>query len=226
MTPYYADDLVTIYHGDMRDVMPSLSPVDVVLTDPPFSVPLKYQAAAGNHPRSWGDLAVMEPWAREVLTEIRRAVKVTGQTYVCCDGETYPVFYRAGYSLWPQSHLLVWYKPTGRRGRGWMHSYELVLHLRNPETEYEPGFRQDVVGIMPVRTLKQEHPAEKPGSLWTFLLEGAVADGSVLDPFMGSGSALIAARATGRKAIGIEIEERYCEIAAQRCAQEVLGLSA
>ena len=105
----------------------------------------------------------MEPFFSEVFKGIKAVIQDDSQVYICCDGDTYPVFFRAAYSLWPQSHLLVWYKPTGRRGRGWMHSYELVLHLRNPETEYEPGFRQDVVGIMPVRTLKREHPAEKPG---------------------------------------------------------------
>ena len=208
MKPYYEDALATIYHGDCREVLAELPPsvADLVITDPPFSVPVKYEDADGVYPRSWGDLVVMEPFFREVLSGIRRATKDTGQVYVCCDDESYPVFFKAAYSLWPQSHMLVWYKPTGRRGRGWMHSYELVLHLRTPHSEYAEGFRQDVIGIMPVRTLNREHPAEKPGDLWTFLGEGMPTRDrttTVLDPFLGGGSSLRWAKDRGFRAIGI-----------------------
>ena len=103
-----------------------------------------------------------------------------------------------------------------------MHSYELLLHLRTPTTEYTEGFRQDVIGIMPVRTLKRQHPAEKPADLYTHLAEGAPAPLTLCDPFCGAGSSLVWARARDIPAIGIEIEERYCEIAARRLEQEVL----
>lgn len=224
MKPYYEDELVTLYHADCRDIMPMLdaASIDLVMTDPPFSVPIKYQNSnSGTYPRSWGDLSVMEPFFRDVLAQIRRVVRDDGQVYVCCDGETYPVFHKAGYSLWPQSHMLVWYKPTGRRGRGWMHAHELVLHLRTTETKYAEGFRQDVIGIMPVRTLNRQHPAEKPGGLWEFLSEGMPKPSyTVLDPFVGGGSLLEWAKTNGHPAVGIEIEEQYCELTAQRLSQE------
>jgi site-specific DNA-methyltransferase (adenine-specific) len=226
MKPYYADELVTLYHGDCREILPELDPasVDLVMTDPPFSVPVTYQDVTGTHIRSWGDLIVMEPFFREVFTAVKRVVRKGGQVYVCCDGDTYPVFYKASYSLWPQSHMLVWYKPSGRRGRGWLHSHEIVLHLRTEETRYAEGFRQDVIGIMPVRTLNRQHPAEKPGDLWTFLAEGMPKPiYTVLDPFLGGGGLLDWARMRGHRAIGIEIEERYCELTARRLAQGTLG---
>jgi hypothetical protein len=69
------------------------------------------------------------------------------------------------------------------------------------------------------------HPTQKPQAVMIWTL-GFVRGDVILDPFMGSGTTLVAAKALGRKAIGIEIEERYCEIAAQRCSQEVLGLTA
>jgi site-specific DNA-methyltransferase (adenine-specific) len=228
MTPYYQDDAVTIYHGDCREILPSLPQhsVDLVMTDPPFSVPVTYQNSDDLYPRSWGDLAVMEPFFVEVLREVKRVARDDAQVYVCCDDESYPIFFKAAYSIWHSSHMLVWYKPTGRRGRGWLHSYELVLHCRGPQTRYAEGFRQDVIGIMPVRTLNRQHPAEKPGDLWDFLASGLYVDAAVvLDPFLGGGSVLDYAKRQGWKAIGIEIEERYCEIAAKRCAQEVLSFS-
>ena len=228
MTPYYDDGTCTIYHGDCREVLPQLwqNSVDLVMTDPPFSVPVKYENVEGEHPRSWGDLLVMEPFFVEVFRELRRITKDTGQVYVCCDDDTYPVFFKAAYSIWPKSHMRVWYKPTGRHGIGWLHAHELVLHLRTALTQYRIAFRQDVVGIMPTRTLNRQHPAEKPGDLWSFLAD-ALPDGKrpvVLDPFLGGGSSLRFAKDRGYRAIGIEIEERYCEIAARRLGQEVLAL--
>ena len=225
--PYYERDGITIYHGDCRDVMPSLrTTADLVVTDPPFSVPVKYEDAEGVHPRSWGDLVVMEPFFREVFSRVKSASSESAQVYFCCDANTYPVFFKSAYSIWPQSQMLVWYKPTGRRGRGWMHSYELILHPRCPQTEYADGFRQDVIGIMPVRTLNRQHPAEKPADLWAHLASGMPKERFVLlDPFMGGGSALDWALKHGHGAIGIEIEERYCEIAAKRLAQGVLPLA-
>jgi site-specific DNA-methyltransferase (adenine-specific) len=223
--PYYNHTGITIYHGDCRDILPSLEPVDLVLTDPPFSVPVKYHDADGDFPRSWGDLVVMEPFFLEVFKAIRRVTKQTGQVYVHCDANTYPVFFKVAYPIWTRSQMIVWYKPTGRRGNGWKHSHELVLHCATAATKYADTFNQDVIGIMPVRTLNRQHPAEKPGTLIQFLMEACpLQDPTILDPFMGSGTTLVAAKQLGRKAIGIEIEEKYCEVAVKRLAQEVLAL--
>jgi site-specific DNA-methyltransferase (adenine-specific) len=229
MTPYYEDTAagITIYHGDCREVLPTLSVrAALVVTDPPFSVPVKYQDADGVYPRSWGDLVVMEPFFREAFDAIRRATTDEGQVYVCCDDESYPVFFKCAYPIWPQSQLLIWYKPTGRRGRGWMHSHELILHCRSPHTVYADGFRQDVVGIMPVRTLNRRHPAEKPGDLWDHLASSMPSGFTLLDPFSGSGSSLWWAKQHGQSAIGVELEEKWCEIAAERLSQGVLNLGA
>jgi len=227
MTPYFEQDGIVIYHGDCREVLPTLTHqhVDVVITDPPFSIPVKYHDAEGEYPRSWGDICVMEPFFSSVFRELQRVCKPRAQVYVCCDGQSYPVFFKAALPMWSQSHLLIWYKPSGRRGRGWQHSHEEILHLRNPQTEYADGFRQDLIGIMPVRTLEREHPAEKPGSLWEWLFEAVPANYvRACDPFMGSGELLVVARQRGIQAVGIEIEERYCEIAAKRLAQGGLPL--
>ncbi len=224
--PYYQDESVAIYHGDCREILPLIpdKSVDLVLTDPPFSIPVKYEASGNNWPRSWGDLLIMEPFFSVVFKELKRTLRGEGHCYIHCDGESYPIFHKIGYPLWPQSQLIIWYKPTGRRGRGWLHSYELVYHPRSTETAYAEGFRQDVVGIMPTRTLNRQHPAEKPGDLLSFLIEAYPETSNVLllDPFLGSGTTLYCAKKLGRKAIGIEIEEKYCAIAADRCRQAVM----
>jgi site-specific DNA-methyltransferase (adenine-specific) len=227
MKPYYEDSAVQIFHGDCREIMPSIPRcADVVMTDPPFNVPIKYEGTGGDWPRSWGDLAVMEPFFSEVFSALKGTITDVAQTYICCDEKSYPIFLKLVYPLWSQSHLLVWYKPSGRRGGGWKHSFELVLHCRTSLTAYSDVFRQDVIGIMPVRTLNRQHPAEKPGELWGFLSEAMPSEEfRVLDPFSGSGSVLEWAKRNGHTAIGIEIEERYCEIAARRMEQEVLSLN-
>lgn len=228
MEPYYDDGKgIQIYLGDCREVLAELPPqiAHVVVADPPFSVPVKYHDSNGDFPRSWGDLVVMEPFFREVFNALRRAVKDTGQVYVCCDANSYPVFYKVGMDFWPDSQMLVWYKATGRRGRGWMHAHELILHFRLASTIYSDLWRQDVIGIMPVRTLNRQHPAEKPIDLVAFLCEAYPHYPFVLlDPFLGSGNSLVLAKRLRIPGIGIEVSERYCEIAAKRLAQEVLPL--
>lgn len=96
----------------------------------------------------------------------------------------------------------------------------------NKTTAYNPdrGRLLDIVGIMPVRTLHRKHPAEKPGALVDFLLEAVPVGATILDPFCGSGTTLFSCKKAGRKAIGVEVEERYCEIAAKRMAQMVMSL--
>lgn len=224
MEPYYQDSFATIYHGDCREVLQTLSKqADIIIADPPFSVPVKYQNAKGEHPRSYGDLLVMEPFFSDAFKAMKIASKLDAHVYVCCDAESYPIFHKCGYAIWPQSQMLVWYKPTGRRGRGWLNAYELLIHFRSAGTKYADGFRQNVFGIMPVRTLDRQHPAEKPGSLVRHLSDAVVKDvAMMIDPFMGSGTTLRDAKDRGWKAIGIEIEEKYCEIAAKRLSQEVL----
>lgn len=225
MKPYYQDEQCTIYHGDCREVLPTLAAgsVDVVLTDPQYFLPPPGHNAKGDQEwvGSLGDLAMFEAAYAEVFKGLKRLTHDTGQLYLCCHDRSYPAFYRLAYCLWPKVSLIVWYKPTGRVGNGWRRSHELILHAAGKRATYSDGFRLDVVGIMPVRTMKRSHPAEKPGELGDFLLE-AVPSGVCLDPFMGSGTFLVAAKSRGMKAIGIEIEERYCEIAVKRLAQGVL----
>lgn len=209
---------MTIFNCDSREILPELNSVDVILTDPQFFLPPVGHGAKGDQEwtGSLGDLAMFESQFVPFLDQFKRLLGRTGQLYVCCHYRSYPSLFRLAYTRWHKTDLIVWYKPTGRTGKGWRHAHELVLHAAGDRTEYTAAFRLNLVGIMPVRTMKRGHPAQKPGELGDFLLE-AVPDGAtMLDPFMGSGTFLESARARGFKVIGIEIDEKYCEMAAQR----------
>lgn len=221
--PYYKDELLTIYHGDCLQLLAYLDPVDVIITDPPFFLPPKQTGARGSvWNGSIGDFWLLEQAFRPVLSLFKEKIKPTGQLYIHCHERSYPVFYRLAYSLWPRLHLIVWYKPTGRIGHGWRHSHELILHLASENAEYTDGFRADVIGIMPVRSMKRGHPAEKPGELTDFLLEAVPNNAKTfLDPFAGSGSSLFAAMRRGMQATGIEIDEQYCQEIVKRRKSDI-----
>jgi site-specific DNA-methyltransferase (adenine-specific) len=120
--------------------------------------------------------------------------------------------------------LLVWDKGQIGMGREFRKSHELILRLWGKDLPImsDGTAHSDVLRYGPVDNARRKHPAEKPVELISELLW--CATGTIFDPFMGSGTTLVAAKQLGRKAIGIEIEERYCEIAAKRLAQEVLPL--
>ena len=222
MTPYYEDKRagITIFLGDCFDVMAEgIGPaVDAVIMDPPYSIAT--QVAAGRENTvNLGDLSLQERLFRTLFDLTMSKSKTDGRHFVFADGTSYPVIFRAMYGRLSTA-LIVWDKGRIGMGREFRKSHELVMHAWSSETPiFSDGVgRPDVIRCAPV--VDPVHPAEKPVGLLTELLR--VCGPAVLDPFMGSGSTLVAAKATGRRAVGIDIEERYCEIAARRLAQENL----
>jgi site-specific DNA-methyltransferase (adenine-specific) len=202
MKPYYQDSAVTIYHGDCREILPGLPKVDLVLTDPPYGIdiasqPFNYQRAKGMQ---------KEEWDSDIFSNIGMVVSA-GDDCVIWGGNY--------YNLPPSRGWLCWYKPDHLPS---MADFELAWTSRDMNSR--------IVFVTTSDTNKERlgHFTQKPLKVMTFSL-GLFPDAqTILDPFMGSGTTLRAAKDLGRKAIGIEIEERYCEIAAKRMAQEVLSL--
>ena len=164
--------------------------------------------------------------------EVHR-VLMPGCCCCCCGGGGGPDPQFARWSLWLDEALgfkqaVVWDK--GGLGMGWHYrrNYELMLVGEKPGAAcrwYGGNDQPNVVRINGIKPSAEDHPTPKPEKLMAhFLNLHSLAGHLVLDPFMGAGTTLVAAKRGGRKAIGIEIEERYCEIAAKRLAQEVMPL--
>jgi DNA modification methylase len=212
MKPYYADDAVTIYHGDCRDVLPER---DAVVTDPPYGV----NARQRDHAKNEGPVL---DWDAEYPHDVINREVQKGGSVLAFGAATTIARELAAFTRTPR--VLIW-SPRFKLG---------MLAKDGMAFRYHPIYAWGVRAIGPtVRDVFDEsteagnwwnHPATKPVRLMTALV--SLTTGTVLDPFMGSGTTLVAAKGLGRKAIGVELDERYCEIAARRCSQEVLGLSA
>lgn len=218
LTSYYSDDLVTLYHGDCRDLLPELDPVDLVLTDPPYGI--SYVSGWTSGPRSRpisSDTARLAIRMQKAVIPMLRAQHVLWFTRWDVWPDVWEVL-----AMWlPLRGMLVWDKSDPGMGdlSHWGPSYELIASAGHGKTI---GSRdQSVLRFQKPPSTNRRHPTEKPVDLLEYLI-GKLDATTVLDPFAGSGSTLVAARNLGRRVVGIEIEERYCEVAAKRFSQGVL----
>ena len=214
MQPYYEQDGITIYHADCREVAPTLGKSFAVITDPPYGMDFDTDmtrfsggAFSPNRGRDWGAGVVgdkqafdPEPWL------------------------DYPAVVLWGVNHFaqrvPRGTWLFWVKKPPAR-------YETFL------SDAEVAWMKGGYGVY-VRHIPWEgcankrgqnasaHPTQKPIEAMHWCITRAAGDWPILDPFMGSGTTLVAAKNLGKPAVGIEIEERYCEAAAQRLSQGVL----
>ena len=220
MRPYYEHAGITIYHGDCRDVCDlwiglRTKSFDLLLTDPPYGInaaragkigsPGPKGIAVTQFIKSEWD-ASTQPEALGIAREVCRHHIIFGGNY---------------YDLPPARCWLVWDKDnTGDFADcelAWTNLDKAVrkLSYRWNGMLQEPGCPREV----------RVHPTQKPEPVMRWALMHAPRDvRTVLDPFMGSGTVLAACKRLGRSAVGIEVDERYCEIAASRLAQEALPL--
>jgi site-specific DNA-methyltransferase (adenine-specific) len=159
-----------------------------------------------------------------ILGPLRRVLAEGSHLYWFTDWRMTPTIYGMleahGYRV---NHCLVWAKTHFGMGSYWRNQHEnIVFASAGQPTQMLDRGMGSVITSRGVSPIAREHPTEKPLELITTLMRAVPGD-VILDPFMGSGTTLRAAKDLGRKAIGIEIEERYCEIAVQRLAQGVLS---
>lgn len=196
MKPYYEQDGITIYHGDCREVTPVVA--DAVVSDPPYPNRAGHFVDAVDAAEEFCRFYSCPHWL------------------VFWDELTLPPV--------PHPHVAthIWHRTNSNRPD----NYEPIYEFRSDAARKASrcfGYPVVYPGLTGC-TEATGHPTQKSERLMKRLL--GLTAGTVLDPFMGSGTTLRAAKDLNRKAIGIEVDERYCEIAAKRLAQGVLDLSA
>lgn len=243
MEPFYQDGYVTIYNGDCREILPNIpsESVDVMWTDPPYGHSNHdgdLNAALNDHrniqsqPIKNDTPDAFRTVLDNVLTEASRILRhECCCCCCCCGGGPRPTFAwvadrmdKNGLAFF---HSVIWDKRNP--GLGWrfrrQHEMIMVAHRAGGRLRW----REDDLAIpnvysqMPPR--HRLHPNEKPLEMVIYFLQAVSRlNDTILDPFAGSGTTGVAAKKLGRKATLIEVEERYCEIAAKRMAQGVLPL--
>jgi site-specific DNA-methyltransferase (adenine-specific) len=234
MKPYYQDASVTIFHGDCRDVLPTLDKVDLVLTSPPYNLGSGHHTGNIRHNAYSDDMPEVEyqRWQTEVLgllwdsthdsgsllynhkNRIKNGVQITPYEWLL-------------KTDWLVKQELVW--RNGSQNFDKIRFYPMTeriywLAKRSDTTLQNVINQHDIFEWNSVGTTGQPHTRAFPIRLVTNLTACFPDAKTILDPFMGSGTTLRAAKDLNRKAIGIELEEKYCEIAAKRMSQLAMQL--
>ena len=248
MKPYYEKDGQTIYHGDCLEVMKQFEDksFDLVLTSPPYNMRTrirngKYTTREKSEHFSkkysdFGDDLPIDKYSdfhREVIKEMLRISKTVFINFQIVTGSKEAWFHLIGEFNKNIKDIIVWDKGFGQpamHGSVMNKGYELILILEDPSkagraftnSTFKRGEMQDIwrLGRGGKGKIKG-HGALFPETLAKKIIDNWESD-LILDPFMGSGTTLVAAKQLGRKAIGIEISEKYCEIAKNRLAQNAL----
>lgn len=241
MKPYFADDQVELYHGDMREILPALDVrADAVLTDPPY----------GETSLTWDRWP--DGWVK-ALGDVTNALWCFGSMRMFVDRTAEFAGWKLAQDIvWRKQngsslaadrfrrvheHAVLWYRgpwgalhhETPRRAhqgpdKGTAHRQGQPHHLgRVGDNVWVDDGTRLMESVIEARSMWRRgavHPTQKPTAILDPLIRYSVpACGLVLDPFAGSGSTLLTARSLGRHAIGIEADERYCEAAAKRLAE-------
>ena len=202
--PYYEDKQagIVIYCGDCREILPQLDvKVDLCLTDPPYGIGADKKNAHSSirdNPKWQDDWDYLQPEALTMAIALGKNAAVWGGNY---------------YQLPPTSAWLAWLKPQASTGFS-LADFELCWTNGTFAARCKTFNRRD----------GNVHPTQKPVEVMEWAASFFPEARTILDPFLGSGTTAVAAKILGRKCIGIEIEEKYCEIAVKRLAQSVMRL--
>lgn len=219
LEPYYSDGERSIYHGDCRTILPLIqAKVDLVLTDPPYNVGKDF----GNGTKADRRDDYIE-WLNETWAACGGVVKDGGFLLYTNRIAHLPLGMMTIPEPWRLFHVMVWHKPLSLAGCWYSvapHWEPIFVYLKG-ERPWRP-FRSEFVmsDVRPhniVTGKEHSHPTTKPVALMSDLIEfGSAAGDIVADPFLGSGTTLVAAKQLGRRGLGIEISVEHCATAAKR----------
>jgi site-specific DNA-methyltransferase (adenine-specific) len=211
MKPYYEDGLATLYCGDSREILREMADrsADVVLTDPPYGVGESYTGYEDNAANLRALIDAVIPECRRVASRVALTPGVTGMW------------------LYPKPNwVLCWAIPAGvgRNPWGFACWQPILVYGKDPYLEHGRGSRPDLF-ISNERSVKNAHTCPKPLKLWANILVRIQPENSgvVLDPFAGSGTTLIVASQMGRKSIGIEQSQTYCDLIVSRLGHQQIS---
>lgn len=221
--PYYQDLHCTIYHDDCLNILPDIGSFDLVLTDPPYGINYRSNHNSSRRGKwaNWvryenlpGIIGDEKPLNPEHILNLSDKVVIFGGNY-CAN------------NLPPSSCWIIWDKRKDIPPNNQADCELAWTSFKKPSRIYRHiwnGLIRD--GRENVSISEKFHAHQKPIALLQFIIKYAeLPEGStIIDPYCGSGSTLRAAKDLGFKCIGIEIEEKYCEIAVERLRQEVLPL--
>lgn len=229
--PYYFDERVTLYHGDALEVMSGLEPATIahVVTDPPYVLHAGSSSTKGSKTGGWADMMNASHWFAHWYRLASRLTPHTGSVWSFGNWRTLPVMMRAAIDAdLVAASCMVWDKdwigPAGPQALRSQH--ELCLVLARAGFTLQDRGQGDVLRVKASSHKPTGHPAEKPVRLIRRVVEltGAKPGDTILDPFAGSGTTGVAAIELGVRAVLIEAEERWCEVAARRLNADVLDL--
>jgi DNA modification methylase len=233
LAPYYRDEAVTLYCGDCRDVLPTLTQVDHVITDPPYEAEAHTKGRRIVNPRTCelrsAPLVTFEPITENVRREVGTLVGKTRRWVLTfCQIEA-AMTWRAALEAGGLRYMrtMVWVKPNGqpqltgdRPGVGF--ESIVVAHSADASRWNGGGSRGYLIHSVDANFSRtpRYHETQKPEALMRELVTLFTDPGdTILDPFAGSGTTLVAAKRLGRKAIGIELSPAYCDVIVERLRQ-------
>lgn len=226
---YYSekDPDIKIYCGNSIEIMPLLQPVDLIITDPPYG--LNYQSARPTEERKKEKIENdgFDDY-RKLLIDIKNSLDEimadNAEAYIFCGGgSSSPILAHAWLEYktakrFDVKNLLVWDKKFVGMGWDWRFQYETIFQLQTGNglnNSTDGSTRSNILRCNNVIPQAGDHPTEKPVTLITQILL-AKSSQIVLDPFLGSGTTLVACKDLNRKGVGIELTEKYCELAKKR----------
>jgi len=233
MKPYYQDKWVTIYHGDCREILPDLPKVDLVPTSPPFNLGNTHHTGNYRHKSYNDDMPESEYqlWQIDILSLLWGIVADNGSLFYqhknrIKNGLQITPYEWLSKTKWLQKQEIVWFNGSQNfdKIRFYPMTERLYWLVKSPNTKLVNVInKHDDWHIQAVGS-RGKHTRVFPKELVNNVLVCFPQADLILDPFLGSGTTCYCAKKLNRKSIGIEIEEKYCEIAARRCSQEVMEL--
>jgi len=214
--PYYDQDNIIIYNGDCLDILPSLAPVDLCLTDFPYGVGFDY--GNGSDKKKEDDYLI---WLDIAMQVINGSLTNDGNFVFFIGEKLLPQKIEITNKYFNYKWVICWYKPNAMQfGKTGYSKHSLIHWYSKGNGKIKNKMIDVIVDDMGQKENKIPHPSPKNIKVIKKLIKGYSDDKTIIcDPFMGSGTTLLAAKQLGRKAIGIELNKKYCDIAIRRLSQ-------